>query len=122
MVYVSPDRPIAGFLDSAVPSIRADFASVGARDGQGVGIAVIDSGINANTDLQKNGRSRVVYSANMLGSGTSADAYGHGTHVASIIAGSGSMSSGSTFFRTFRGVAPGANIRVSGFSTERNGF
>ena len=110
VLSVSPDRPVAGFMDSAIPSIRADFALTGARDGQGVGIAVIDSGINVTGDMMKGSRSRVVYSANFSGSGTTADGFGHGTHVASIIAGDGTMSSGPNFYRSFRGVAPGANI------------
>jgi serine protease AprX len=35
---------------------------------------------------------------------------GHSTHVASIVAGNGSGSSGANAIRTFRGMAPNANI------------
>src|SRR6267142_4038358 len=38
------------------------------------------------------------------------DYYGHGTHVAGILNGSGLMSSGPGAFRTLRGLAPGAQL------------
>ncbi len=43
------------------------------------------------------------------------DQYGHGTHVAGLIAGNGALSKGGQFTRTFTGVAPKAyllNLRV----------
>jgi serine protease AprX len=36
--------------------------------------------------------------------------YGHGTHIAGLIAGNGASSTGSGYTRTFKGIAPGANI------------
>jgi serine protease AprX len=44
-----------------------------------------------------------------VGGGTD-DHYGHGQHVAGIIAGNGARSSASTAFLTFRGLAPSANL------------
>ncbi len=41
---------------------------------------------------------------------STADTFGHGTHVALIAAGNASASSGNTATRTFRGIAPGAKI------------
>jgi serine protease AprX len=81
--------------------------------GTGVTVAVIDSGINDNhPDLQNaNGTSRVVYRQDFTGtattnsSGAQYDLYGHGTHVAGIIAGNGSLSGGN-----YAGVAPGASL------------
>lgn len=81
--------------------------------GAGVTVAVIDSGINDNhPDLQgANGTSRVVYHQDFTGTATSNssgaqyDLYGHGTHVAGIIAGNGSLSGGN-----YEGVAPGATL------------
>ena len=65
--------------------------------GAGVGVAVIDSGINdSHPDLRNaNGTSRVVYHQDFTGtattnsSGGKYDLYGHGTHVAGIIGGNG---------------------------------
>jgi serine protease AprX len=64
--------------------------------GQGVTVAVVDSGIGDHPDFG----SRVI--AAPLGAG---DDYGHGTHVAGIIGGDGSASGG-----LYTGVAPGVNL------------
>ena len=77
-------------------------------DGRGVGVAVIDSGISAeHPDL----RYRVTYSENFVpGEDTINDVYGHGTHVAGIVGGDGSASTGANYIYTFRGIAPSANL------------
>jgi len=55
--------------------------------------------------------SRVVYQQSFVpGNSSSADQFGHGTHVAGLIAGDGLSSTGPFFSQTFKGVAPGANI------------
>src|SRR5207248_857567 len=55
--------------------------------------------------------SRIVYSQNFDPSAnTTTDLYGHGTHVAGIIAGDGASSSCSNCTVTFKGIAPNANI------------
>ena len=76
--------------------------------GQGIGVAVIDSGINPNGDLYTNmGVNRQVADIrfNTDYNQSPSDGYGHGTHVASIIGGDGSESSGK-----YIGVAPMVNI------------
>ena len=86
---------------------------------EGIGVAVIDSGITPVDDLgptSAHGPSRLVYNANFVpGETTTADPYGHGTHVAGLIAGNGADSNGSSYARTFLGIAPHAkliNLRV----------
>jgi serine protease AprX len=83
-------------------------ASVGARtlhrrgvDGSGVGIAVIDTGVNEIADLA----GRVTDGADFSSDDDGVDRYGHGTFVASIAAGDGTSSDGDVL-----GVAPGAHI------------
>lgn len=76
-------------------------------DGTGIGVAVVDSGVTAVDDLG----SRVVYSQDFVAvGGDGSDRYGHGTHVAGIVAGNGADSTGANYTYTFTGVAPNANI------------
>jgi serine protease AprX len=83
-------------------------------DGQGVTVAVVDSGFTDNIDFQVygGGDSRVVASVDMVDTPPDpTDQYGHGMHVGGIIAGNGNFSDGA---RT--GIAPGAdlvNVKVS---------
>src|SRR5215471_2954058 len=76
--------------------------------GKGVTVALIDSGIDPRHNALKG---RVLYTVDYTG-GNGTDLFGHGTHVAAIIAGqSGKL----TDTRMYRGVAPGAylvNLRV----------
>ena len=76
--------------------------------GQGVGVAVVDSGINPNGDLYTNmGVNRQIANVrfNTDYNQNTSDGYGHGTHVSSIIGGDGSESNGK-----YIGVAPMVNI------------
>jgi serine protease AprX len=76
--------------------------------GQGVGIAIVDSGVNLSGDFYTNaGANRQIANVrfNTDYNQNSSDGYGHGTHVASVAAGDGSDSSGK-----YIGVAPMANI------------
>src|SRR6266436_1784875 len=122
--YVSLDRPLKGAMDYAVPAVGADIARSLGYDGTGVGVAVIDSGVNSVLDLMQAGSSRtsrIVFSQNFDPSATTtSDLYGHGTHVAGIIAGNGGSSSCANCDVTFRGIAPNANI-VNLRALDRNG-
>jgi serine protease AprX len=75
--------------------------------GQGVTVAVVDSGINgSHQDLQTaNGATRVVVNKEFSDSTNTGDGYGHGTHVAGIIGGDGDRSSGG-----YIGIAPKVNL------------
>jgi serine protease AprX len=112
--YISADRQIHGALDYSAETINANIAFQAGFDGKGVGVAIIDSGISLVPDLNgasKRNSSRVVYSESFLdGSSDTSDRYGHGTHVAGIVAGDGMQSTGGRFTYTFRGVAPNAQI------------
>ncbi|MEE8585898.1 MAG: S8 family peptidase [Acidobacteriota bacterium] len=113
--YVTLDAVIRTTSDASSQIGRGDLTSsflraIGADrspyTGQGVTVAVFDSGIAAHPDLQ----GRILASVDFTsGEAVEVDAnrdnYGHGTHVAGIIAGSGRASAG-----RFAGVAPGAGI------------
>ena len=117
VVYISPDRPVyAAASDSMVATLDYHTATVNAPsawaqglNGTGVGVAVIDSGISPNGDLIS---SNVVYSQDFTesNSGYPYDAYGHGTHVAGILAGTGKRSTGSKYTYTFEGIADNVNL------------
>ncbi len=110
-----------------IASIRADVAQTAGYTGKGVGIAILDSGIDGlNPDVKHPTRTvqNVKYVADLndvvtFGDGipalggdlyvenvvTSETSSGHGTHVAGTAAGDGTASDGG-----YRGVAPGANL------------
>jgi subtilisin family serine protease len=90
-------------LDESVPQVGAPAAWDVGLDGTGVTVAVLDTGIDAtHPDLAD----RVVGQRNFTeGVEDDRDRVGHGTHVASTVAGEGTASDGQ-----FRGVAPGAQL------------
>jgi serine protease AprX len=69
--------------------------------GNGIAVAVIDSGVADHPDLA----GRIVARVDMTGEGSQGDPGGHGTYVAGLIAGNGAASNGA-----YTGVAPKANI------------
>ena len=88
-----------------------DFGALAARadnpglDGSGVGICVIDTGVDPTHEQIAPRTVRFVDYVN--GRPAAYDDHGHGTHVAAIAAGDGL---GGTDAATFRGVAPGADL------------
>ena len=113
--YISVDRALTKMTaGNNVPyvSVNGNLAASLGYDGTGVGVAVIDSGVNAIPDLGVPGskNSRVVYNQDFAADSGTSDLYGHGTHVAGIIAGNGTSSSCGNCSTTYSGIAPNANI------------
>ena len=97
-----------------IHAIRADRAWY-RTTGRGVGVAVIDTGIAGDIpDFQTPGwnGSRVIASAVTNPCATDAtDDYGHGTHVAGLIAGNSLLyPSDNRYYGRYMGVAPRANL------------
>jgi len=113
VVYISPDRRLSGALDQTAAAVNAQAAWQAGWDGTGIAVAVIDSGMACHTDLYSTGggggKCRIVYNQDFVGGGTY-DFYGHGIHIAGIIAGSGKSTNYSTYKRTFKGIAPNVNL------------
>jgi len=106
--HLSGDVPIRSTLAVTTQAIGADQVWDGAdgvpgRTGRGVTVAVIDSGIDARHQALKN---RVVASVDFTG-GDGLDRFGHGTHVAGIIAAQAGQTPDT---RNLRGVASGASL------------
>lgn len=133
--YISLDRPVTARQAITITSAEYTTEPINAPAvwqkgyvGTNIGVAVVDSGITPVPDLGGNSLSlsqllsslsevapasvgRIVYSQNFVpGQQDALDHYGHGTHVAGLIAGNGALSTGWQYFRTFRGSAPNANI------------
>jgi serine protease AprX len=114
VVSVTVDHPLNVMDDLTNGATGVSAAWNSGFTGAGVGVAVIDSGINdSHPDLMNSTQSasRVVYHQDFTGTATSNasgaryDLYGHGTHVAGIIGGNGYLSGGH-----YEGVAPGVNL------------
>jgi serine protease AprX len=121
--YISVDRTVrATNLDYAFETANAHLAGTfGSLTGKNIGVALIDSGVFIHRDLIDTApiSSHVVYEQNFVGSHP-LDEYGHGTHVAGLLAGNGALSTGSNYTHTFRGIAPNVKI-VSLKVLDKNG-
>ena len=114
---LSLDRAVRGTLQDAGSTIGARWVAENLGvDGKGVGVATIDSGISPfHDDLD----GRLAHFADFVNRETEPyDDYGHGTHVAGIVAGNGRNSDGLR-----RGIAPGAHLVVlKALDAAGNGF
>ena len=79
-------------LDPNLTQIGAPAAWSAGLTGEGVKVAVLDTGIDTTHPDLRGGK--VVAEANFSEADSTTDHYGHGTHVASIVAGTGSRSGG----------------------------
>jgi serine protease AprX len=119
--HLSGDALVRPAMKISNPSTLADQTRTGTGGllgigaipgvtGEGVGIAIVDSGIASHTALAK----KVVANVSLVsGDPSTNDEYGHGTHVAGIISGT---NTGTTSLYT-GGIAPAArliNVRVLG--------
>ena len=77
--------------------------------GAGVGVALIDTGVTPSADLG----GRLLARVDLTSEGDGVDHYGHGTHMAGLIAGDGTLAGG-----VAEGAAPAASlvsIKVAGW-------
>lgn len=103
--YISFDSRVHTLLDIAGPVIGSyPFHNIG-YDGQGITIAVIDTGVAPHEDLTIPINRIIGFKDFINNKDVPYDDSGHGTHISGIIAGNGSSSDGK-----YRGIAPGSNI------------
>ncbi|MER5722891.1 S8 family serine peptidase [Streptomyces sp. NPDC002418] len=98
------DGKVEAALKDSVPQVNAPQAWAEGFDGKGTTVAVLDTGIDATHPDVKD---RVKQSRSFVPGEEVVDGNGHGTHVASTIAGSGAASDGAN-----KGVAPAADLIV----------
>jgi serine protease AprX len=118
VLYVTPDRPVR--MTSNPPTeefataVEADIAaSQYGLDGTGIGVAIIDTGIASNSDLNNaSGKTRVVYNQSFVaGDSSTSDKFGHGTHVAGLVGGTGASSGSANHYAAiYAGIAPNVNL------------
>ncbi|MDN3353946.1 S8 family serine peptidase [Actinomadura sp. DC4] len=100
-------------LDHNLDQIGAPAAWKAGATGKGVKVAVLDTGVDAtHPDL----KGRIAEQKNFSESADTVDRYGHGTHVAATIAGTGAAANGER-----RGVAPDADLLI-GKVLDDNGY
>lgn len=118
--WITPDGPMVSTGSSGPSTVAANnyyLDTLGVRPlwdrglrGQGIGVAVIDSGVSTDADFSN--LVQISFSSN---SQTVEDEYGHGTHVAGIIAGNGNDAAG-----RFSGIAPEVTL-ISVKASDENG-
>jgi serine protease AprX len=113
--HLSADVPIHSIAEVTAQTIGADQVWAGSErlpplSGQGVGVALIDSGVDTRHAALRN---RVVFTKDFTG-GNGFDGYGHGTHVAGIISGRPGRTSDTADYRGIAGGARIINLRVLG--------
>ena len=92
IAYVSPDRPVfsTGHLEAATAARQIrNLVNGTTLDGRGIGIAILDSGLDDSHLLTKSstGHPGMVAHEDFVGSDAVKDRFGHGTHVATMAAG-----------------------------------
>ncbi len=98
-------RPDYGWLSSINSTTNLSYR------GNNVGIAILDSGVTDSPDLINYQGNRVVYRESFVANDSStSDAYGHGTHVAGLLAGNAKDSTGTMYSYRIQALAPAANL------------
>ena len=108
------DEPVHTMMDFSVPHMGADkvWQQLGNR-GEGVTVCIIDTGIDTD---HPDFAGRIGLTKDFSGKGSVEDGNGHGTHVASTVAGTGAASNGK-----YVGVAPAASIMVAKVLSDSGG-
>ncbi|HEX4772493.1 MAG TPA: S8 family peptidase [Bryobacteraceae bacterium] len=118
--YISADRKVKRKLATTAATINAPQVWSAGFTGTGVGVAVLDSGINQDDNLGVQADKTITFvndftpnAYDATGKKTSSfglDWYGHGQHIAGIIASSGKASICGRCSKSMIGIASGASL------------
>ncbi|WP_143311883.1 MULTISPECIES: S8 family serine peptidase [Carboxydocella] len=103
--HISLDSTVEALLDVATQTLGVPEQWSLGNTGKGRVVAIVDSGIYPHPDLSQPNNRIIAFKDFINGKKLPYDDFGHGTHVAGIIAGNGYMSNGQ-----YKGVAPEASI------------
>lgn len=95
-------------MDLARKTVKVAYAHDKQIYGEGVGVAIVDTGICAHPDFLQGGNRIACFKDYVHLRTRLYDDYGHGTHVAGIIGGNGYASGG-----RYRGIAPKCNLIIA---------
>ncbi|PKM47226.1 MAG: peptidase S8 [Firmicutes bacterium HGW-Firmicutes-8] len=102
---VSYDREVHTCLDVATPAVNAPPVWMNNIQGEGIGIAILDTGIYPHPDLTSPQNRIIAFKDFIKGRSKPYDDNGHGTHCAGDAVGNGFKSKG-----RYAGPAPKANL------------
>lgn len=94
-----PPKPVYALLDESVPALDVPPVWKAGFEGAGIRVAIVDTGAYRHPDFAD----RIAVARDFTGQ-HGVDDVGHGTHVAGIVAGAGSV---------YRGVAPKATLVIA---------
>jgi len=114
--HITPDYQSSKLLDVSVPLIGAtNLSNTTGANGNGVSIAVLDTGIDYNhpafgdCSSTSNPTCRIIAGYDFINNDSDpSDDHGHGTHVAGIVSGNGEASPGNSFV----GIAPESSLLI----------
>jgi serine protease AprX len=105
LISIEMDTHITAQMNRVNEIIESKWAGEHGYLGQGVGVAIVDTGISLHKDFIEGGNRVIAFEDFINGRKEPYDDNGHGTHVAGIIGGNGYSSKGK-----YAGIAPACNF------------
>lgn len=105
LIDIELDAHITAQMNKVRDVIECSWAHSNGYYGQGVGVAIVDTGICLHKDFTEGGNRVIAFKDLIRGRNEPYDDNGHGTHVAGIIGGNGYSSKGK-----YVGIAPACNF------------